>query len=471
MDITNKWIERDGLKVLILRDVEIEQLYLLNEADALIIVHTNQRLTEFFLDTIRSNEDEIIFLKPLFVYSNVMELPKVYKSIVDGEMINIDQSFPELIETVNRIQEIVKKLVPVKALNFDSSTINKVLRFYYSRGIKQIVPILDRKAKLGYSYPLISQHFSNQDDKNVLDLLKLVEEEGYVVGEHQDSLYLCSHCYNSYLFYREVCPKCSSTNLKQDDLIHHFRCAYIGPMVDFTSEVRKNDLICPKCDKSLKHIGVDYDKPSVVYTCNTCDHIFQDVQIKAKCCECEKDTEVEHLLNRSIKKYAITSKGFYTAQNGIMSTQKDLAGIAGTVSMETFTTMLSYEIERMKIAEIESSLGFIRITNVIDLYLQVGNESKHNLIMELVRIIRSAVRNSDVIAFESASTMMFSLTEINGEDAKRTVRKIGIMIRRLVRDNVNGFHAEIEYGVHPLDKSISYSEQIASLTRQAHAQE
>ena len=166
MDITNKWIERDGLKVLVLRDVEIDQLYLLNEADALIIVHTNQRLTEFFLDTIRSNEDEIIFLKPLFVHSNAMELPKVYKSIVDGEMINIDQSFPELIETVNRIQEIVKKLVPVKALNFDSSIINKVLRFYYSRGIKQIVPILDRTAKLGYSYPLISQHFSNQDDKN-----------------------------------------------------------------------------------------------------------------------------------------------------------------------------------------------------------------------------------------------------------------------------------------------------------------
>jgi hypothetical protein len=240
-------------------------------------------------------------------------------------------------------------------------------------------------------------------------------------------------------------------------------------MSDFTSEVTKNDFVCPKCNKQLRHIGVDYDKPSIIYTCNSCTHTFQDVQIKAKCCECEKDTEVEHLLNRNIKKYTVTTKGFYTAQNGIMSTQKDLSAISGTVSMDTFTIMLRYEIERMKIAEIESNLGYIHINNVLDLYLQVGTDSKHNLLVELVRIIRSGIRNSDVIAFESTTTLMFSLTEINSEDAKRTVRKICIMIRRLVRDNFNGFQADIEYRVLPIDKTISFTEQLSELTSKMHS--
>jgi len=469
MDINNSWIERDGLRFLVLKDSNIDQLGLLNDADAVIIIHSNDRLTECMLENIRIGEEESVFLKPTFVCADTSKLPAAYRNIVDGQINNIEAALPELVNTVSKIKEVLDKLVPVQALNFESHTINKLLRFYYTRDNKYIEPLLDRKAKIGYSYPLISQYFTNQDDKNILDILAVAEEEGYLVGEHHESLYLCNHCYNGFLFYREVCPKCASSNLKQEDLVHHFPCAYIGPISDFTSEVSKNEMACPKCNKQLRHIGVDYDKPSIVYTCHSCNHIFQDVQIKAKCCECERDTEVEHLLNRNIKKYTITSKGLYAAQNGIMSTQKDLAAISGTVSMDTFTIMLRYEIERMKIAEIESNLGYIHINNVMDLYLQVGLDSKHSLLVELVRIIRSGIRNSDVIAFESTTTLLFSLTEINSEDAKMTVRKICIMIRRLMRDNFNGFQADIEYRVLPIKKHVSFAEQLNDVTNKMHS--
>ena len=40
-------------------------------------------------------------------------------------------------------------------------------------------------------------------------------------------------------------------------------------------------LICPKCHKKLRHIGVDYDRPAVVYTCNDCENSFTSPITKA----------------------------------------------------------------------------------------------------------------------------------------------------------------------------------------------
>lgn len=459
-----KIIEVENVKFLLIKDSDFGDLKLVRDSDAVIIFHSQNVLTEFLMENIRRDEGEDIYLKPVFVYSKTGEDLDQFRLLSDGRINNLDSALYELRNQVLRIREKLLKLDSIKPLNFESYVINKMLRFFYIRDIKNFSPVSDRKVKLGYSFPFLSQHFNISEERNILDLLQLAEDEGYLIGEHLESVYLCNHCFNSYLFYREVCSKCESSDLKQEDLIHHFPCAYIGPISDFTDQLRKNDLTCPKCDKHLKHIGVDYDKPSLIYTCNSCSHVFQDVSIKAKCCECQKDTEVEHLLHRSVKKYQVTQKGYFTAQYGIASTQKDISVIPGTVNMDTFKIMLQYEIERMKIAQIESNLGYLHINNAMDLYPKVGNDSKLNLLSDLVQIIRSSIRSSDVVAFENMTTLLFSLTESKRDEADKIVRKISIMIRKLIRDNFDGFQAEIVYKVHPISKGISHIEQLKELT-------
>ena len=123
----------------------------------------------------------------------------------------------------------------------------------------------------------------------------------FLIKEH-----LCPKCNHSHLLYTECCPKCGSSNLKIQNIIHHFSCANVSP--ENTYNVG-GVLICPKCHKKLRHIGVDYDRPAVVYTCNDCENSFTTPLTKATCCYCESTFPVNALVPRDVEDYEITEEG------------------------------------------------------------------------------------------------------------------------------------------------------------------
>ena len=73
-----------------------------------------------------------------------------------------------------------------------------------------------------------------------------------------------------------MCPKCKIKKLFSEYSIHHFVCGYVGPESDFFQDKK---LICTKCNRELRHIGVDYDKASIITECKN-GHVFQDLMLK-----------------------------------------------------------------------------------------------------------------------------------------------------------------------------------------------
>jgi uncharacterized C2H2 Zn-finger protein len=120
------------------------------------------------------------------------------------------------------------------------------------------------------------------------------------------------------MIYKESCPKCNSIDIEAKDIIHHFTCAHVAPQDEF--ENADNDTLeCPKCDKHLRHIGIDYDKPSSVYCCKSCDHNFQIAQVVAECHSCDTVNPLEGLIELSIHDYALTMKGVLHAEGNYQS--------------------------------------------------------------------------------------------------------------------------------------------------------
>jgi predicted amidophosphoribosyltransferase len=175
---------------------------------------------------------------------------------------------------------------------------------------------LTSENQLGFHYPIVSDIFGQSDQHKVLRVLDKGVDKGFLTKEFKEKVYLCYNCYNSFLLNREVCPNCNSSHLSSEDLVHHFPCAYVGPVSDYESEDRPDQMICPKCEKSLKHIGVDYDKPSLIYFCRNCSDTFQDVMIKSRCTNCSSDMEIENLSGHSIYQYELTRGGEHAAING-----------------------------------------------------------------------------------------------------------------------------------------------------------
>ena len=77
------------------------------------------------------------------------------------------------------------------------------------------------------------------------------------------------------------CPSCKNSNFEQTKLIEHFDCG------NFSEEsTYDDDNKCPKCNKQIKALGVDYRILNNRYKCKNCGDIFQDVHTEFLCLKC-----------------------------------------------------------------------------------------------------------------------------------------------------------------------------------------
>lgn len=330
-----------------------------------------------------------------------------------------------------------------QASSTENVLLRKALQLAHSRN-KEIKPVPSRTAKLGYTYPLLTVNLDYDNEHTALDILESAEKEGLVNGDFVDYIYSCNNCYNSLLHFRESCPKCQSSHLKIEDLVHHFPCAYVGPVSDFVKSESSEIMECPKCKRILKHIGVDYDKPSVMYTCQQCDHEFQDPHIKAKCHDCGADTRVERLVKRQIKKYKLTKLGRDAATGKYNINLKGFDELSDIINDEYFIRLLKNEIGRKKVANFESTVAALQMSNLTDLYQVIGEQGQKELIIELFDLLNSELHSSDAVIFKDRITTLFLFTEKDLEASQDLINKYKSRLSDLIKDNFDGFDVTFE---------------------------
>ncbi|MBX7093931.1 MAG: hypothetical protein K1X56_04360 [Flavobacteriales bacterium] len=431
--------------------------------DAIIIESGDLNYSLHILKKIRAHLNPEFYLKPIFMLKGNENRDPLVNNLIDGVIYSLDQ-VKMVIPVIQQIYLKIADLSFTKSLSFEAQMIDKVLNLLYTRDKKELNPLPYFNSGIGYTFPEISINFNYRDEFQVLDIMEIAEKEGLFAGEYLDRIYLCNSCSGGYLSFREVCPHCGSTNADSEDLIHHFPCAYIGPISDFKNEI-DNQLNCPKCNKMLRHIGVDYDKPSIIYTCGKCSSKFQDISVKAKCMVCTQDTDVQYLIPKHIKSYRITKKGETSAQTGYVSTSKDIEDFIGTVKLETFKTMIKYEIERLKQTDYSSNVAGIYLKNAGELYSMIGASSQRALLRDLVEIIRRNIRSSDLISFQNVNVVLLSLNEIPTKVADNILKEICGIISRLISKNFKNFEVDIKYNVLPLNTKLSHELQIQQLTK------
>mgnify|MGYP000249848126 CR=1 FL=1 len=111
---------------------------------------------------------------------------------------------------------------------------------------------------------------------------KLVRR-GYMKKIFFDRLHECRKCASRRLSVREVCPSCTSSDLTQEELIHHYHCASLLPESVFRNG---SALICPKCRQQLRNYGKDYDKPGRVMLCGSCGKTTSEPEVGFVCMDC-----------------------------------------------------------------------------------------------------------------------------------------------------------------------------------------
>jgi GGDEF domain-containing protein len=314
----------------------------------------------------------------------------------------------------------------------DTNLAFKAVRLLYVRGLSA-VPERTAEDPQGFAYPPL-EPLVDKPDGTIQRLLAFLEGQGLVRGTFTDRIYRCGRCRSAFLSVREACAHCQSFQLDVDDLIHHFRCAHVAPAHDFVSP---DGLSCPKCNRPLRHIGVDYDKPSQVYQCLDCGRTAQDVDTLATCYRCGHTASPDAHEVVIVKRYALTALADSAARYGMESLFRQiLESELEILPISVFKRLVQLEIERIgRYGRSQSTVGVLQIANLAEIYLDAGGRARE-VLAELAAILRSVLRTTDVITTLNEMLFLILFVETPPDGAERALERIGSRVAELVSTNL-----------------------------------
>lgn len=274
--------------------------------DFQIIIFLPEVIPDAFLDKLFQTGKAIMpILKFGLINNSETSSPGCPSVDYQADHFSKDQ-FTKAIQLIRPLLEQLANL-PDFSLHADHSALS-ILAMAYSRKTEIQAHWAPNTQKMVY-YPLL-RGIPNTDS-----FLQELVNLGCLKQRIFDRLHLCSVCQSSRLNVREECPSCNSSNVQEEAVVHHYSCAYQDVETDF---IQNTELICPKCDKKLRHYGVDYDKPGTMYICHDCQQSNTEPEVGFVCTDCNHHMAGDTIGTRSWYHYTITSNGVAALETGML---------------------------------------------------------------------------------------------------------------------------------------------------------
>lgn len=320
--------------------------------DVIYVEDVNQSHYElsYQLQQISTFKSYKCFLKPRFLAPSLKNRVMYLNPVIDGYAATPDEK-----DMNERVEEIYERLANIDT--FEISEVRsssyvyflKLCKYAISRGMFTFTNTVEQAYAQGHSALYVAKRNNIMHNLND-DFLKFnhaLLELGYAtVKSFGERIHLCPKCMGSHLFYMETCPQCGSSNLKDEPVLHHFRCANISPE---SSYAYGGELRCPKCHRFLRHIGVDYDRPSNVYNCRQCNHAFMHTRMRVYCSTCKNKFSPAELLANDIYTYEYTPDGIIalSSNDAAIAVSRDIwAGYSKFDSFLSQIRLFSYSHEK-----------------------------------------------------------------------------------------------------------------------------
>jgi ribosomal protein S27AE len=448
----DKVLYSDGLSFGVVRHSRQVQLSFVQSMDAFIIQTASNREVAEICREIRTQHNPEDYLKPIFMVANP-GLKAHWRNEIDGYT-TLD-NLTAVTETAQLIHRQIAKLALVEnpPQTVEVEVLIKVLQFLFTRNT-DLQPFPNRHSKIHFQFPFASHFFDESEEQKVLFALKLAEKQGWLNGKVVEKIHLCPDCGSTHHTLRATCPKCSSVDLQEEDLVHHFPCAHIAPISDF-ERANADGLHCPKCDKSLRHIGNDYDKPSSIYNCNSCHHPFQQSNFKSLCVDCGADNELDKLEEWDVKKYELSAKGKSVVINGtgfgkVAQPKINKPVGNGIFEFDVFKILLKQEISKRKTNPRPGVVGQVKIEGI--LLDKMPLRTKEELTIEVCQIIKSYLNEPDVVSAKGPNSFYFLMTEYGLAEAQYLDELLTFNLQQLIGSNFRGTSIKVKVQMESLAK-------------------
>ncbi len=151
-------------------------------------------------------------------------------------------------------------------------------------------------------------------------MMERLSKAGVLEPKRSENLLMCPSCGSHRFLVQMRCQSCGSMDIERTNMIEHLKCGNI----DSEDAFRKgSDLVCPKCGKALKAIGVDYRRHGPLYRCSSCGKFEQSPEKRFRCSEGHFASEGE-LEIRLVQTY-------FVAEGAQQIIERELIDIQGLV--------------------------------------------------------------------------------------------------------------------------------------------
>lgn len=277
----------------------------------------------------------------------------------------------------------------------------------YSRN-EGLNPVYDSASRDLVRYPVAGRV------ANVSEVATALFERGYLIRNFFDRIHCCPQCRSGHLSVREECHSCASPNIREELVVHHFQCAHEAPESHFRTG---GGFECPKCARTLRHIGLDYDKPGSVTCCGDCGAINDKPNVGFKCIDCGTHSAPDQVPARTWYVYHMTAAGTHR----IMHERDADSALPAPVS-DTFQILLGYA--RREQREFGSpyqvvSVAFARKAEIEAQNIRLWEQS----MLLMSDVLRGVLREVDAFR-EERDGFLVLLPRTDEADARRVMEQI-----------------------------------------------
>jgi hypothetical protein len=287
-----------------------------------------------------------------------------------------------------------------------------ILRLAYSRGT-EIKAVFAPHSRRLVEYPLLGLAAGDHRQLEMLAGLDLLHRR------HFTRMHACAKCGSARLHVYEACPGCGASDLKEETLVHHYRCGCQEIESHFT---QGGLLLCPKCHRALRHFGVDYGKPGKTVVCAACGATNSDPSVRFACLDCSSVTAADDAPATDWYHYDLTDDGVRALHQGRLP-QFDIATLlesrAHTYSPREFRLLVLQELRVAARFNLPFSVGRFTVLNLESLLHEHGPIATEAGFRHVVDAVVAALRTSD---FVSIGTKLSAVIGFPGTSARRSPR-------------------------------------------------
>lgn len=318
-------------------------------------------------------------------------------------------------------QKYISRQKQIK-LHYNDNISYKLLSYLWLHNASIITPKASPSNAFLYYYPILKSWGINE--KNSFSWLNELKNKNWI-EKHSliNRLRLCPSCLSGHLNYIDVCPYCHSIDIEQQSSLHCFNCGHIDTEARFAKLTTLN---CPNCLQSLRHIGVDYDRPIENFHCNNCDTLFIDALVEAACLDCQTTSTLDDLHVRNVYSYKLTTQGCDLVRHGHEKGQFSIT-LGEQMSREQFYWLIDWQNKLALRHKKNHSILSLQLINVAELLASEGEQRGLAQLNALHERIRSVIRMTDACTNYTQDGLLMLLPMTDLENLETIYKKLHII--------------------------------------------